>query len=126
MSTTKITNILDALGYIPITSDASQLLHTSIKRALERNFDQQFATILVEKLCSVTGLTENELLTNYDLFEKSLYSLLDSRKFLEIVLQWVKIEMLTESILKDSNITVEQILDPKLTINDILLQVSGE
>lgn len=126
MSTTKITNILDNLGYIPITSDASQILYVSIKKALERNFDQQFATILVEKLCSMTGLTENELLTNYDLFEKSLYGLLDSKKFLEIVLHWVKIEMLTESVVKGSSITVEQILDPKLTINDILHYVSSE
>jgi hypothetical protein len=125
-TTTRVLNILDHLGYIPITSNYSQLLYTSIKKALEKNFDQQFAAVLVEKLCSMTGLTEKELLTNYDLFEKSLYSLRDSKKFLDIVVHWVKVELLTEAVLKDSNITVEQILDPKLTINDILLHISGE
>lgn len=88
--------------------------------------EKQFVPILIEKLCSIARLTDNELLTNYDLFENSLFKLFDSRRFLEIVLHWVKIEMLTESVLQDSNITVEQILDPRLTINDILLHISSE
>jgi hypothetical protein len=34
--------------------------------------------------------------------------------------------MLTESVLQDSNITVEQTLDLRLTVNDILLHISSE
>lgn len=122
----RVLDILDSLGYAPITSHASSLLYTSIKKALERNMEKQFVPILIEKLCSIAKLTDNELLTNYDLFENSLFKLFDSRRFLEIVLHWVKIEMLTESVLQDSNITVDQILDPRLTINDILLHISSE
>jgi hypothetical protein len=103
----RVLDILDNLGYAPITSHASRLLSTSIKKALERSMEKQFVPILIEKLCSIARLTDNELLTNYDLFENSLFKLFDSRKFLEIVLHWVKIEMLTESVLQDSNITVE-------------------
>jgi hypothetical protein len=55
--------------------------------------EKQFVAILIEKLCSIARLTDNELLTNYDLFENSSFKLFDSGRFLEIVLHWIKIDM---------------------------------
>jgi hypothetical protein len=57
-------SILDELQYLP-----EVYLHDSIKKALE-SIVKSFSEVLLLKMCSLYGLTENELLTNYDLFER--------------------------------------------------------
>lgn len=112
--------------YVPITSNAGQILYTSIKKAVERNMGTSVSIEVIHHLCSISGLTEKELLTNYDLFEKSLYATFGSKKAVDIILHWVKIEMLTEAVVKGTGLTKEQILYPNLTIYDILHYISSK
>ena len=123
----RVLNVIDRVGYIPVTFDANLLLYTSVKSALEANMDRPSSFGFIDHLCSVSGLTEKELLTNKDLFEKSLNITFDgNKKAVDVVLQWVKMEMLKQIKIKGSNHFKGETLDPKLTIDDILLQVSSQ
>ena len=123
----RVLNVIDRVGYIPVTFDANLLLYTSVKSALEANMDRPSSFSMIDHLCSVSGLTEKELLTNKDLFEKSLNITFDgNKKAVDVVLQWVKMEMLKQIKIKGSNHFKGETLDPKLTIDDILLQVSSQ
>ncbi|HYT02352.1 MAG TPA: hypothetical protein VEL70_05535, partial [Candidatus Acidoferrum sp.] len=62
---------LDELRYLPTVYLSDRALHDSIKDSLETVFKSS-SKVLLHKMCSLYGLSENELLTNYDLFERSL------------------------------------------------------
>jgi hypothetical protein len=68
-------SILDELQYLPTVYLSDRALHDSIKDSLESSF-KSFSKVLLHRMCSLYGLSENELLTNYDLFERSLYRVL--------------------------------------------------
>ena len=123
----RVLNVIDRAGYIPVTFDANLLLYTSVKSALEANMDRPSSFGFIDHLCSVSGLTEKELLTNKDLFEKSLNIAFDgNKKAVNAGLQWVKMEMLKQIKIKGSNHIRGETLESKLTIDDILLQVSSQ
>jgi hypothetical protein len=127
LTSRRVLNVIDRVGYIPVTFDANLLLYTSVKSALEANIDRPSSFGFIDHLCSVSGLTEKELLTNKDLFEKSLNITFDgNKKAVDVVVQWVKMEMLKQIKIKGSNHFKGETLDPKLTIDDILLQVSSQ
>lgn len=70
-------------------------------------------------MCSLYGLSENELLTNYDLFEKALRNTVGKGEA-NGILNKIKKELLAHAIINGSSLTVREIIDPKLTINNIL------
>ena len=72
-------------------------------------------------MCSIDGLSEEELLTNFDLLEKSLRIVL--RKGAEVVLHDVKTEILTQVVLIDPTITISEIRNQQLTIYNILKRI---
>ena len=84
---------LDECGYLPLTSNAEDLLCESIMNTLSR-LGKSYYIALLQNMRSLDGLSENELLTNYDLFEKSLYSILG--KTGQPILRSIKKEMLTK------------------------------
>jgi hypothetical protein len=116
-SNIKCLNILDELGYLPIESKADQVLYDSVKEAFKIIGNMAYNALL-ERACSIHGLSERELLTNYDLFEKSLYDIFGKVSF--ILLRGLKKEILIHAVLMDSRLTVSDILNPNITIGDIL------
>jgi len=114
---TKCLNILDELGYLPITSKVDEILYGSVEKAF--NIIGEIAyNALLDRACSIHGLSKWELLTNYDLFEKSLYDIFGKVSFL--LIRALKKEILIHAVLMDSRLTVSDILNPGITIGDIL------
>jgi predicted transcriptional regulator YheO len=66
-------------------------------------------------------VSEGELLMNYDLLEKSLYNLLG--KGAEVILHDLKRELLVQAIMIDPNITISEIVNPRLVVGDILKRI---
>ena len=65
--------LLDKLGYIPVSSKkAEHIISESIKKSLENLFGHAATVVLLQHLTAFYGLSERELTTNYDIFEKSL------------------------------------------------------
>ena len=112
--------ILDELRYLPEVYLSDRALHDSIKYSLESSC-KSFSKVLLRKMCSLYGLSENELLTNYDLFEKSLYRILG--KAGQPIIGHIKAEMLKYAVMNGSEITATDILDPKLTVSYVLKDI---
>lgn len=113
-------NVLDELGYFPLSSKAEAILYDAAKKSIER-LGGSASKALLDHICSINGLSEKELLTNYDLFEKSLYRVL--RKGAEVILHYLKRELLVHAILIDPNITISDIRNPRLAVGDILKRI---
>jgi hypothetical protein len=64
---------------------------------------------LINTMCSHSGLSEIQLLTNYGLFEKSLRQTLYDGA--DIILDFLKDEMLQYSATKSSSLTIDDIMD---------------
>lgn len=119
-TTSKCLNILDELGYLPATSMVDQILFDSVEKAF-KIIGKTAYNALLERACSIHRLSERELLTNYDLFEKSLYDIFGKISF--ILLRGLKKEILIHAVLMDSRLTVSDILNPSITIGDILKNI---
>jgi hypothetical protein len=115
-----ISNILDKLGYIPIPSQADEILYQAATRAIDR-FGQSASKAILDHICSIDRLSKEELLTNFDLLEKSLQRVL--RKGAQVVLHDIKIEILTQAVLIDPTITISEIRNQQLTIRNILKRI---
>jgi hypothetical protein len=113
-------SVLDELRYIPTVSLSDRILCDSIKNSLER-IGKSYSKILLHRMCSFYGLSENELLTNYDLFESSLYRILG--KGAQPLIGCIKAEMLRYAIMNGSEITATDILNPKLTVSYVLKDI---
>ena len=113
-------NVLDELGYFPLSSKAEAILYNAAKKSIER-LGESASKALLDHICSINELSEKELLTNYDLFEKSLYRVL--RKGAEVILRDLKRELLVRAVLIDPNITISDIRNPRLAVGDILKRI---
>jgi hypothetical protein len=107
---------LEELGYFPVLFGAEQTLYDSIKNSL-KILGEASSEELVSYICSLYGLSEKELLTNYDLFEKSLYYIFG--EVADVMLDIVKKEMLKQQMTKASK-------GPSLTVKDILKEIRNE
>jgi hypothetical protein len=76
---------------------------------------------LLNHICSINGLSEKGLLTNYDFFEKSLYRVL--RKVAAVIFLDIRRELLVNAVLIYQNITISDIRNPLLTVGDILKRI---
>jgi hypothetical protein len=116
-------HILDALGYIPVPSKAEQIVYESVKKSFRCLFGHQTTDVILNHLSSVYGLSEKELITNYDIFETSLYKISDYAA--KVVLKYIRKEVLVEALISqaDSEITEEDILNPSLGIADIIKKI---
>jgi hypothetical protein len=113
-------NVLDELGYFPLSSKAEEILYDVAKKSIEQ-LGESASKALLDHICSINGLSEKELLTNYDLFEKSLYSVL--RKGADFILHDIKRELLVHAVLIDPNITISHIRNPLFAAGDILKRI---
>jgi hypothetical protein len=117
-------SILDKLGYFSVASNVDKILYKSISDSLEQ-IGKSFSKALIHNMCSLHGLSENELFTNYDLFEKTLNSTVGEGAAARI-LNKIKKELLSHAILNGSSLTTRDILNPELTISDILKNTSDK
>lgn len=117
---TKCLNILDELGYLPITSKVDEILYDSVEKAF-KVIGKVAYNALLDRACSIHGLSERELLTNYDLLEKSLYDIFGKVSF--ILLRALKKEILIHAVIMNSRLTVSDISNPSTTIGDILERI---
>ena len=113
-------SILDELRYLPTVYLSDRALHDSIKDSLE-SIVKSSSKVLLHRMCSLYGLSENELLTNYDLFERSLYMILG--KAGQPIIGRIKADMLRYAVMNGSEITATDILDPKLTVSYVLKDI---
>jgi hypothetical protein len=87
---------------------AKQILYTSIKKSFEMVEDSPTGN-LFHTMCSRSRVSEIELLTNYQLFEKSLRQTLYDGA--EIILDILKEEMLQYVAIKNQTLTINDILE---------------
>jgi hypothetical protein len=113
-------SILHELRYFPQVYLSDRALHDSIKYSLE-SICKSFSKVLLGRMCSVYRLSENELLTNYDLFERALYRRLG--KAGQLIIGRIKAEMLKYAVMNGSEITATDILDPNLTVSYVLKDI---
>jgi len=113
-------NVLDELGYFPQSSKAEAILFDAAKKSIDR-LGESASRALLDHICSINELLEKELLTNYDLFEKSLYRVL--RKGAAVIFLDIRRELLVHAVLIDPNITISDIRNPRLAISDILKHI---
>jgi hypothetical protein len=111
-------SVLDKLGYYPISANNDRLLYASIKDSLEQ-MGKSYSGALVRNMCSLYGLSENELFSNYDLFKKMLYTISGEGEANGIITS-IKKELLARAILNGSSLTVREMTNPSLSIEDIL------
>ena len=112
---------LDDLDFIPLDSITELVLYNSIKQSLEQ-VGIAYSKAVIDHMCKMNGLSEREILTNCDLFEDSIYRLFGHGAI--SLINKVKVTALRTAILANkSDLTVSQILDPSLTLNDILREI---
>lgn len=116
-------SLLDKLGYYPVNSSHDRLIYTSIKNSFEQ-MGKSYSSALVRNMCSLYGLSEYELFSNYDLFKKTLYLTLGEGEANGIITS-IKKELLAHAILNGSNLTVKEMTNPALTIEDILEDIDS-
>ena len=118
-------DIIEGLRYIPaISYSATQILYESIKTVLKRDLGEYPFNVLVQRICKQSGLSEEELLTNYDLFEKSLYNVLGD-KGASLILSRIKEDILIHAVIQNgSTLTEDDIKNPNLSFNDIMKDVT--
>ena len=113
--------LLDDLEYFALDSISDDILYRSIKVSLEA-VGKTYAKAVIDHICKINGLSEREILTNCDLFEDSMYRLFG--RGAQSVINKVKVMVLRYAVTEQkSNLTIPEILDPSLTINDVLKEI---
>jgi hypothetical protein len=110
-------SVLEELEYISVAPRSDRIISDIIKKTLEQ-IGKSYSKAILYNMCSLYNLSEYELLTNYDLFEKALKNILG--KTGNAILTSIKREILTYAVMAKSDITVEEILNPSLKISDIV------
>ena len=116
--------LLEKERYIPASSTAEPILYYSTKRSIEDLVGKELSRVLLYKISSVYKLSEKELLTNYDLLEKSLYKTLG--KTANGILRKVRFKILRYAVLVIPGLTMEDIRNPDISIPDILDRIRKE
>ncbi|MGB8152475.1 MAG: hypothetical protein WCF97_01005 [Nitrososphaeraceae archaeon] len=113
--------LLDDLEYFALDSISDDILYRSIKVSLEA-VGKTYAKAVIDHICHINRLSEREILTNCELFEDSMYRLFG--RGAQSVINKVKVVALRYALTEQkSNLTVPEILDPSLTINDVLKEI---
>jgi hypothetical protein len=113
-------DILDGLGYLPIASKVDSMIYTSVIDSINI-LGKSFSKALVYNICKFYRLSEYELLTNYSLFESSLFKILGKKA--NSIITRIRKDILIKAVLLDPSITKGDILNSSLTINDIIFRM---
>jgi hypothetical protein len=121
----RIMDIIEGIRYVPaISYNATQILCESIKTVVKQDLGEHLSNVLVQRICKQSGLSEEELLTNCDLFEKSLYNILGDTGA-GLILGRIKHDILLHAVLQNgSTLTEDEIKNPNLSLNDIMEDIT--
>ena len=120
-NTPQCLTLLDDLEYFALDSISDEILYRSIKVSLEA-IGKAYAKAVIDHICHINRLSEREILTNCEIFEDSMYRLFG--RGANSVINKVKVVALRYALTEQkSNLTVPEILDPSLTINDVLKEI---
>jgi len=116
----RLSIILDEMGYLPKASRVGAMIYSSLINSISK-LGKSYSKALLYNMCTLYGLTETELLTNYDLFECSIYRILG--KSANPILFNIKKEMLINAVLTNTSITESDIRYKLLTAHEIIEQL---
>ena len=105
----KLINLLENNGFIYKNQKTDIVIRDIIINVLNR-IGKYYSKALIYQICSFYSLTQNELLSNYELFEYSLTRVLGKTGY-PIILR-IKKELLKYLILNKFDVTTKDILDP--------------
>jgi hypothetical protein len=120
----QLLTVLDTLEYYPLNSAIDEIVYKSVKKSFG-TLGESISETILNHICSLYRLSEKELLTNYDLFEKSLYSFF-REEGAYIIIKRIKKEILSHAILHVPNLTVDDILNQNFTVHDIIKKIHEE
>jgi hypothetical protein len=117
----KIINLLENSGYIYRNQKTDIVIREIILNVLNR-IGKSYSKALVYQICSLYGLSQNELLSNYELFENSLTRVLGKTGY-PIILR-IKKELLKYLIMTKFEISIKDILDPSFNVPHLIDKLS--
>jgi hypothetical protein len=117
----KLINLIENSGFIYRNQKTDIVIRDTILNVLSR-IGKSYSKALIYQICSLYGLSQNELLTNYELFENSLTRVLGKTGY-PIILR-IKKELLKYLILNKFEISTKDILDPSLNVPQIISKLS--
>ena len=117
----KLINLLENNGFIYKNQKTDVVVRDIIINVLNR-IGKSYSKALIYQICSLYGLTQNELLSNYELFEYSLTRVLGKTGY-PITLR-IKKELLKYFILNKFDVTTKDILDPSFNVPKIIDKLS--
>jgi hypothetical protein len=117
----KLINLLENNGFIYKNQKTDVVVRDIILNVLNR-IGKSYSKALIYQISSFYGLTQNELLSNYELFEYSLTRVLGKTGY-PIILR-VKKELLKYLILNKFEVTTKDILDPSFNVPKIIDKLS--
>jgi hypothetical protein len=101
-------HVLLTLGYSPIASKSDKVLLESTQKVL-KTFGQSSYRDLIDKLHAKTGMSENELIKNFHLFEDALKQSTGTVSA-KIMIDMIKEEVIKYTHLKTINHKIEEII----------------
>ena len=117
----KLINLLENNGFIYKNQKTDIVVRDIILNVLNR-IGKYYSKALIYQICSLYGLSQNELLSNYELFENSLTRILGKSGY-PIILR-IKKELLKYLILNKFEISTKDILDPSFNVPQIIDKLS--
>ena len=117
----KLINLIENNGYIYRNQKTDIVIRDIIINVLNR-IGKYYSKALIYQICSLYGLSQNELLSNYELFENSLTRILGKTGY-PIILR-IKKELLKYLILNKFEISTKDILDPSFNVPQIIDKLS--
>ena len=117
----KLINLIENSGYIYRNQKTDIVIRDIILNVLNR-IGKYYSKALIYQICSLYGLSQNELLSNYELFENSLTRVLGKTGY-PIILR-IKKELLKYLILNKFEISTNDILDPSFNVPQIIDKLS--
>lgn len=113
----KLIKLVENNGFIYGNEKTDLIIREIIYNVLNR-IGKSYSKALIYQMCNLYNLSENELLSNYELFEKSIVRVLGKTAF-PIILR-IKKELLKYVVIHKLEISVKDILDPRFNIPIII------
>ena len=117
----KLINLIENSGFIVRNQTTDIVVKNIVLNVLNR-IGKSYSKALIYQICSLYGLSQNELLSNYELFENSLTRVLGKTGY-PIILR-IKKELLKYLIMNKFEINIKDILDPSFNVPHIIDKLS--
>jgi hypothetical protein len=117
----KLINLIENSGFVYRNQTTDTLVKDIVLNVLNR-IGKSYSKALIYQICSLYGLSQNELLSNYELFENSLTRVLGKTGY-PIILR-IKKELLKYLIMNKFDIKIKDILDPSFNVLHIIDKLS--